>query len=74
MKQVKIVDVKKALNLSNNNDLVSFLMSNLINSSAFFDKVGDKTLKKIYDNKWDKLYNLLDEVGYFDDCKKVVDK
>lgn len=70
MRQVKIADVKNALDLNNNNDLVFFLMSNLINSSAVFDKKGHKTLKEIYDNKWDKLYNLLDEVGYFDDCKK----
>ena len=69
MKQVKLSDVKKVLNCENNNDLVSILLG-LYNTRIVREhKEGDNDLLVYYQKRWNELYDLLDNVGYYDEFK-----
>ena len=66
MKQVKLSDVKKVLGCENNNDLVQELLrlyhSNILRCQA----KGYDLLSDLYDRRWNALFDLLENVGYYD--------
>ena len=69
MKQVKLSDVKRVLCCDNNNELVSVLMG-LYNSRILkAHNEGDEETKEFYQKRWNSLYDLLDNLGYYDEFK-----
>ena len=71
MKQVTIKEVKKALNVDSNNELVLMIMAGVNALENEINRKGRSTFR--YEQQWNALYDLLDTVGFYDDCK-VVDK
>lgn len=67
-KQVKITDVKKAINDTTNN-IIILALYRLDAQCREAKHKGYIHLYERYNREWNKLFDLLDNVDYFDDCK-----
>lgn len=69
MKQVKLEDILKTINCVDKNHLCSRLMGFLLNEISQFEKNNNDEMAQYYNDIWAQLYDLLDEVGYYDQFK-----